>query len=48
MPRLTPITERREQRGPARMDGPVDEHDLRPLGVQLRDGPRAAMSPDGT
>jgi hypothetical protein len=33
---------------PARRDGCVDEHDLRPLGLQSRDGTRAAMSPDGT
>jgi hypothetical protein len=30
------------------MDARVDEHDLRPLGLQSRDGTRAAMSPDGT
>ncbi len=31
-----------------RMDGRVDEHDVRALGLQSRDGTRAAMGPDGT
>jgi hypothetical protein len=33
---------------PARMDGRVNERDLKPLGLRSRGGTRAAMSPDGT